>query len=137
MNFWNKSKTQDHKQATAAKSHPEDFEQRLEQIHFKARPDFREDLKSRLMQNLSEQPPEVASGKASLLPGLSHRRYLPARTQLALGGIGLAALVVLLISVLSVGAVYRNPTASASVAAGDAAGATPQTKPSPALGGSA
>lgn len=133
MNFWNKSKTQSDIQSNTANSRPEDFGQKLEQIHFQARPDFREDLKARLMQNLAEQQPEVAGGKASLLPNLTQSRYLPSRTRLALGGIGLAALLVLLISVLSVGVVYRNPTASASVAAGGTGDNTPAT-PTPPVG---
>jgi hypothetical protein len=117
MKFWNNSKSQTDTKAKAAPVKPEDLEQKLENMRFQARPAFREDLKERLLQRLDEPAqPKIGAGKANLLPGLTPYRHLPSRTRLALGSIGLAALLVVLFSVLSVSGVYRNPTAPASVA---------------------
>ena len=130
MNFWNKSKSQTNTKAKAAPVKPEDLEQKLASMRFQARPDFREDLKERLLQRLEEPAqPKVGVGRVNILPGLTRYRHLPSRTRLALGGIGLAALLVVLFSVLSVGGLYRNPTASASVTPNVVAGAHPAVPP--------
>lgn len=147
MKFWNNSKSQRDKNEQAAQTfsqdRPQDLEQRLVNMHFQARPDFREDLKERLLQRLEEPAqaqPKIGISKAKVIPGLTHYRHMPSRTRLALGGIGLAALLIVLISVLSVGTVYRNPTASASVAAvanpvvPPVAAGNPGTTPAPASG---
>ena len=126
MSIWSKLKRPLRDQRTAENGPDQDPDQplinQLENIQFDARPQFRHDLKERLMHQLANQP---------VLPARQPRLTLARSFGLTLSGIGMASVIIILVAVLTARSYPGNgeATAVALVPADSVAALTAQAQP--------
>lgn len=104
------------------------LENQLEHLKYRARPEFQADLKNRLLASLeTEQSPRIATA-GNFSQQIKNFLKGPNITRLALSGFGLAALVVLVISVLAANSL-NNGRPNQQIQPVAAATITAQTQP--------
>lgn len=111
MSIWDRFKSRLQKPAEPEAIQDEYLSGQLEGLHFSARPEFRDALKDRLMNSLATSAP-VSSTRPAWF-----QKWRLVSAPLAVGGLGLLAAIIVLVSVVSVNGISSvTPTPIAEVA---------------------
>lgn len=109
------------------------LENQLERLKYRARPEFQADLKNRLLANFEAEQPTKIANTGSFSQQVKNFLKGPNITRLALSGFGMAALVVLIISVLAANSLNNaRPNQQLQPVAAATSSSTTQNQPNKA-----